>query len=172
MPNPVEYLLGNYMILDRDRQRQILRALADAYPDHVKTFLDWDHEKADYANLIYLEEHGLVNAGITRTLDGGYAFNGARVTAKGLDFLEDDGGLSAILGTVVVKLHSDTIRELLQQRIANSDLPHDKKFWLQDQIKRLSNEALSEIAKQLVHRGIEHIPDLYKWVRTFVPPVS
>ena len=160
------------MTLDRSRQREILRALAGAYPDHVKDFLDLGNKGVDYANLTYLEEHGLVYAGLKRTLDGGYLFNGARITAKGLDFLEDDGGLSAILGTVVVKLHSDTIRQLLENRISESDLSKEKKSWLQDQIKNLSNDSLAAVTRELVRRGIEHIPDLYKWLGSFVAPVS
>jgi len=160
------------MILARDRQREILQALADAYPDHTKSFLNQSKQITDFANLSYLEEHGLLHAGITRTLDGGYVFGGARITAKELDFLEDDGGLSAILGTVVVKLHSDTIRELLEARISHSDLPNDKKSWLRDQVQNLSSETLSTITRELVNRGIESIPDLYKWIRGIVPPVS
>ncbi len=37
----------------------------------------------------------------------------ARITAKSIDLLEDDGGVSAILGVVTAKLHEDTIRNLV-----------------------------------------------------------
>jgi hypothetical protein len=160
------------MILDRARQLEILQSLEATYPDHDKSFLDRQNEEADFANLTYLQEHGLVNAALDRSLSGGYIFTGARITAKGLDFLADDGGLTAILGTVVVKLHSDTIRELLQQKITDSELSPEKKSWLMEQMGNLSTEALNSITRELVRAGIDNIPDLYSWVRAVVGPVS
>ena len=51
-------------------------------------------------NLIYLREHGLVSGEITEEFSAGGAIKSmlwAVITAAGLDFIEDDGGLSAIL---------------------------------------------------------------------------
>ena len=93
---------------DRKIQRQIFETLRTAYPKRVDTrsmtFSDTVGE-----NLAYLEEHGLVDA----KWAGNFAVANAKITARGIDFLSDDGGLSTILDTVTVKLHSDTIKELL-----------------------------------------------------------
>ena len=53
------------------------------------------------------------------------------ITAKGLDFLEDDGGLSAILGAITVKLDPDDLRALIAARIEESDLPTRTKGFAQ-----------------------------------------
>ena len=58
-------------------------------------------------------------------LGGKITWGGARITAKGIDFLEDDGGLSAILGVVTVKLHADTLREMLAKKIDASSASSD-----------------------------------------------
>ena len=50
-----------------------------------------------------------------------------KITEKGLDFLKDDGGLTAILGIVTVRFEADTIRTILQIKVNQSDLsPADK----------------------------------------------
>jgi len=159
------------MFLDRNRQLEILRALAESYPDADLSFIDAENPELDYAHLYYLEEHGLLSAGINRSLSGGYVFQGARITAKGLDFLEDDGGLTAVLGTVVVKLQSDTIVALLQKRIEDSDLPDGNKMWAKKSLEKVSDEALQSMARELVRRGIENIPNLYHWIRGFAGPL-
>lgn len=111
------------MRLDRARQRQVLEALASCYPSYGNDFFAVGEESNEVANLWYLREHELIEASLDQTLGGSFIFSGARITAKGLDFLADDGGLSAILGTVTVKLHADTIRELLIAKIEHSTLP-------------------------------------------------
>ena len=109
-------------MLDRALQKHLLEQLAEAYPERRLDLLPDDDpdEKHKIANLVYLEEHQLVEAGLDQGLDGHYSHYGAKITARGLDFLQDDGGLTAILGTVTVKLHEDTIRDLLKTKLENS----------------------------------------------------
>ena len=45
----------------------------------------------------------------------------------GIDFLTDDGGLSAILGVVTVKLHSDTIQALIAAKIDQAEISDSEK---------------------------------------------
>ena len=56
-------------------------------------------------------------------------------TGNGMDFLADDGGLSAVLDAVTVKLHENTLKKLIANRISESDLPASEKSQLLDQIK-------------------------------------
>jgi hypothetical protein len=44
------------------------------------------------------------------------------LTGHGLGLLEDEGGLTAILGVVIVKLHAETTRDLIAARIQDSNL--------------------------------------------------
>jgi len=103
----------------------------------------------------------LVSATLEHTLSGSLVFQGASITAKGLDFLADDGGLSAILGTLTVKLHEETIRELLLQRVTDSDLSNEEKSMLREQLKSMSSEALKSLTKSLVEKGIQYAPNFY-----------
>ncbi len=74
--------------------------------------------------------------------DGFIQLGAASITAAGLDFLADDGGLSAILGVVTVKVHADTIRDLIAAKIDTADLPVEKKSALKKQLAALPETAL------------------------------
>lgn len=139
--------------------------LAQSYPDAATEFIDKNNPLNDYANLRYLQEHGLVHASIKRSLSGTYLFSGASITAKGIDFLADDGGLSAILGTVTVRIHADSIKELLSARIENADLPNEQKAWVLKQVETISDESLKTVTKSLIEQGLDRIPDFYQWAK-------
>ncbi|MGJ7495567.1 hypothetical protein ACSFA8_10850 [Variovorax sp. RT4R15] len=160
------------MKLDRKLQREVLGILRDTYPRPEQSRLfntagcDSDRDEQIAANLIYLEEHGLVRSGIEFSLNGAVIYQGgATITAAGLDFLEDDGGLTAILGTVTVKLHADTIRDLMLAKVEASGLPAPEKSALSKAISTLSGEALKEVAKKLVAAGMDNAPDAITFIR-------
>lgn len=87
------------MILDRKLQRQLLDQTAAIYPDALQIQSFDLPEPVTSANLKYLEEHGLLRLLSSSNELGGQAYRvfSAEITAKGLDFLAQDGGLSAIL---------------------------------------------------------------------------
>ncbi|KFG94396.1 hypothetical protein GQ56_0126425 [Burkholderia paludis] len=161
------------MHLDRDYQRELLTMLAESYPrshDIRQLFstMDDDAMQRYAANLVYLEEHGLADSAIKYGLDGHMSSGLPRITAKGMDFLADDGGLSAILGVVTVKLHEDTLKELIGQRIAESDLPTPEKSRLLDQLKSLPGEAIKHLTLKLVDAGLSNWPMALNALETFV----
>ncbi|BBF84896.1 hypothetical protein DLM_1272 [Aquitalea magnusonii] len=142
------------MKLDRELQREILNALARAYPEDVDQYwifnnlnAEW-HDKVELfeSNIQYLIEHALVEPKNHRY----------KATAKGMDFLQQDGGLSAILGTVTVKLHADTIRDLLEIRIMESQLPAPEKKRFVDQLKELPGEALKTLTNKLIEKACDN----------------
>src|SRR6478672_9982665 len=115
-------------MLDRALQRQILDLLKGHYPRSAIPVRDLDlSEEEAAANLRYLEEHGLCESGVTSGADGHFAFGARTSPPPAPDFLEDDGGLSAILGVVTVRLHADTIRALIDAKIETSSLPAEEK---------------------------------------------
>ena len=85
-----------------------------------------------------------------------------------MDFLADDGGLSAILGVVTVKLHEDTLKELIGQRIAESDLPASEKSRLVDQLKSLPGYTIKHLTLKLVDAGLESWPIAVQAIEHFV----
>ena len=86
--------------LDRKLQREILEDLREAYPEvvSVNTGGGQDEAAAFKYNLMYLIEHGLCAAEILRAPGMPVSIKYARITAKGIDFLEADGGLTVTLG--------------------------------------------------------------------------
>lgn len=145
------------MKLDRDLQREILKTLEKTYPASMG-HADWERLVLEYgdeqfrANCLYLDAHGLL------TWDHGMGGVSVYITHKGLDFLADDGGLSAILGVVTIKLHDDTLKSLIEAKILASDLPQpDKKRWT-DQLRSLPAETTKHLALKLVDLGLENAP--------------
>lgn len=151
------------MKIDRALQRRILEGLAT---DYTKQFASArkaedfsDDMDALVFNLRYLAELQLIEGGLFETHDGSGAYkvtiSKARITARGIDFLQDDGGLSAILGTVTVKLHADTIRDLIEARIMMLSIPEAEKHDFIFQLRSLSEAALRNVATRVLERGLE-----------------
>ncbi|HEZ1470803.1 TPA: hypothetical protein WHE73_001525, partial [Neisseria meningitidis] len=149
--------------LDRNLQHEILKELNNIYPDS-KTYEYWiDATIAQVtgvietvgeaelyiakrsANLRYLAEHGLVvcnDKNLSATV---------KITAKGIDFLSDDGGLSAILGVVTVKLHSDTIQALIAAKIDQAEISDSEKSWLKKELGKIKDTALSTFTANAIN---------------------
>jgi hypothetical protein len=147
-------------LLNRSFQHDILQLLANSYPqstDPNKDFAGIDDNSLS-VNLMYLSEHGLVTVNSQTLLSGDIIIGSAKITARGLDFLAADGGLSAVLGVVTVKLHDETIRDLLINRIDTSDADPTTKGQLTSAIRRLPADALTLLMKKALENGIEALP--------------
>lgn len=149
--------------LDRNLQHKILKELNNIYPDS-KTYEYWiDATIAQVtgvietvgeaelyiakrsANLRYLAEHGLVvcnDKNLSATV---------KITAKGIDFLSNDGGLSAIFGVVTVKLHSDTIQALIEAKIDQAEISDSEKSWLKKEFGKIKDTALSTLTENAIN---------------------
>ncbi|WP_331693517.1 hypothetical protein [Pandoraea sputorum] len=165
---------GTLMALDRAYQYELLQKLAENYPleTDVDTLCpDGDDEsnRRYQANMVYLEQHGLVDAAIQFGIDGHASYGWPSINARGMDFLADDGGLSAILGVVTVKLHADTIKDLIEARIDASAASPAEKSALKKHLSTLSSEAMKTVAKSLVETGLKHVPDVAQWLQTLLP---
>lgn len=160
-------------MLDRAHQREILEALARLFPqgsDDIDALLGRPDTTArqTLANVQYLAEHGLLTSGYQRlgTLgdDSFIPVGETCITARGLDLLEDDGGLGAILGVVMIKIHDDTLRQLIERRVLDSDLPPPDKKRLLDQLRVLRAETIKHLALKLVDKGLEGGPQAIAWL--------
>jgi hypothetical protein len=160
--------------LDRKYQLELLQMLEESYPQcfdirpHMKS-LDGDGNKRYEANMVYLHEHGLIESGIRFGADGtSFASSLPRITQKGIDFLADDGGLSAILGVVTIKIHDETLKQLISLKIEQSDLPPaDKGLWLQA-VRSLPAETTKHLAMKLLDLGLTHSPSALQLVGTML----
>lgn len=147
-------------LLDRGCQLTILQTLASVYPQAAslrRLFGEMDDKFQ--VNAVYLSEHGLIKANVREVINAPRSVIHAEITARGLDFIQDDGGLSAILGTITVKLHDDTIRALLIDKVQKSDASPGVKAGLITTIKGLPAEALKRLAQKAMDAGIEQLPE-------------
>lgn len=160
--------------LDRSMQRQILINLAKIYPAVATKSSEFGFDKSDrkfVRNLIYLRGHDLV---FVRTVPGVTGFmptvSFACITSKGLDFLSDDGGLSAILGVVTVRLHDDTVRQILRDAVDEARIPAAAKEKLKSAITDLPAEGLKAAVPALLRRAADLVPDAIAWIEKSLGP--
>lgn len=154
--------------LDRAFQRQLLERLRHYHPhSHVGRWQELDEDETKVkGTLFYLREHGLIDtdAKVEKRFGGGFAYSSGSITAKGLDFLESDGGLSAILGVQIIKLHDDTVRELIAQKIMQADLTPPDKRKLLDVLRELPSESIKHLTMKLLDLGLDNGPDALRWL--------
>ena len=150
------------MKLDRDLQLEILKAPEEAHPDSLdigvaRQLIAAHTEDKVMSNLIYLEGHGILTAGIVHGLNQRiWNVNATEISSKGRDFIADDGGLSAILGVVTIKLHEDTLKSLIAMKIEASELPQpDKRRWLAA-LRELPAESTKHLVLKLIDLGFAH----------------
>lgn len=155
------------MKLNRDLQRLILVELTEQFPKYPRQeffeALAAEHDQDEInGNLMYLQMHGMVKLKITTYLGGGFIIHTDLIspTEKAFDFLAEDGGLSAILGVVTVKLHADTIRDLLAAKISTSDIPESEKNTLLQTIKSLPDEGLKHLTTKLIDYAVDQAPNI------------
>lgn len=176
--------------LDRELQYELLGELCNAFPAEIVNKSDDGRinfdDRSVQRNLIYLAEHGLIEARGTRYLgpggsgerpifnswDGKVEIGGVRATAAGMDFLEQDGGLSAILGVVTVRMHQDTLRELLHARVSASELPPEEKATVLERLKSLPAKSIEMVSEKLLERAIDNAPHAATWIATIIQQVA
>lgn len=147
------------MKIDRDVQRRVLDRLAADYPQEVNAdflYSDQDNPHHVIANVAYLEEHGLIAASYYGPKGRGNAPLTAVITAKGMDFLADDGGLGAILGVMTIRVHEDSLKQLLAAKIDAAGLPPQEKKAFLDQLQKLPGKATEHLVLKLVDAGLDN----------------
>lgn len=147
-------------MLDRQLQRTLLERMAEVYP------LSWDmdgvlgqfDELILQANLAYLAEHGLITDALLIGVDRSVSFAAPTITAHGMDFLEDDGGLTAILGVVTIKIDDETLRKLLDRHIDALPASADEKSMLRRTLDGLLPTAGKAVLERLIGLGVNQLP--------------
>ena len=147
------------LLLDRQFQREALEKAANAYPDRLNWHGNFDFDRKSSINIIYLTEHKLVESEWHGASAVGIKPMWVKITAKGLDFLQDDGGLTAILGVVTVRLHDDELKRLLIEKIHSTQADDTVKRKLVETVKSLPSVALGNIVDRLIDTGISSLSD-------------
>lgn len=158
--------------LSREFQRRLLTKLSVYYPHaHVGRWQELDEDESTVkTNLLYLQQHGLINtdAKVNRQFGQGFTYSYSQLTKDGMDFLEQDGGLSAILGVVTIKLHDETVKSLIEHKIMESDLsPSDKRRYV-DGLRELPSETTKHLVLKLVDLGLGKGQQAIEWLGTYL----
>lgn len=160
--------------MDREYQRELLTKLADKYPHMVKANDLTGALPSDprwVFNAQYLHEHELIDAPLARQ-PGAAMVREAVITAKGLDFLQGDGGLGAILSVVTVRLDADTLRALIEDRVDSAALPSEEKSQIKKWLRSAGQEGLKQATTRLVGAALDHAPEALQLLKTLtgLPP--
>lgn len=157
------------MKIDRAIQHEILQRLAEVYPNGIYPLQTCFDRQVDLeliiANTKYLHEHGLVASGFTDRQFTGMEISKrwaepreTFITAAGIDFLREDGGLGAILGVVTVRLDSATIMALVANRIDQAkDLNHDEKTRAKTLLQSAGDQAIRKFVDMVMEKGLQAI---------------
>lgn len=151
-------------LINRSYQRELLEALANKYPQWVDVDeLPNAEGNKRSVNLFYIGERDLVELKLDDDLSnaGGAQPALARITADGVDFLQDDGGLKAVLNVVTVRIHPDTLRDLLIKRVQASkeDDPTVRQNVI-EKLKQLPAEGIGVVTTRILEAGLERVPGL------------
>lgn len=156
------------MIIDRKLQNLILAHLKNIYSlerqcidtwGTIQSFPGGEDTENLIANVLYLEEHGLLESGLRQSVDGRYSADNAsiKITCKGIDFMEEDGGLSAILNCVTVKLHDESLARL-EKFLARAPIESHVKGQYLAQLKSLPVDATKHLVLKLVDSALDNVP--------------
>lgn len=162
------------MEIDRELQRNLLKQLKDAYPlpaysSDLAKKLEVGHLKL-CSNAAYLEGHGLIVADFKVTSDGTNTIRPCKIkiTASGIDFIEEDGGLTAILGVLTVKLHAETIRDLIIAKIEAAEVECSVKEQLKASVRNLPAKGLEAVVTRLAQEGLAQMPNAMQWLQSAI----
>ncbi|MGK1707789.1 hypothetical protein ACR934_25085 [Klebsiella pneumoniae] len=146
---------------DRKLQREILQACVDSYPEPplIDNFNEIVLECGKIennkllANIQYLIEHGLIFGGSYIYKNDLSVLGALTATAKGIDFLLNDGGLSAILNVQTIKFHRDAVI-VLEDLIAISNMNDEQKEKAKSTLGDMSTEAIKTVVQAATTAGI------------------
>lgn len=160
------------MNLDRALQLELLTTLRDVYPEfgEISVWFNHDDPKVQ-GNLFYLAEHGLIlSSGVREAFGVPRQMLLAKLTAQGLDFLEADGGLSAILNVVTIRFDADTLRGLLASKIESATIPQTEKESLLKKLTSFSSDVLKAVVVKIIEKGIDQPEQIEKLIEIVSKP--
>ncbi|AMG60233.1 hypothetical protein AL522_08990 [Pantoea vagans] len=106
------------------------------------------------ANMLYLEAHGLIISGLNETMSGYYINSSVtKITAKGIDFIQHDGGLSAILNVHTIKFHRDAV-VVLEDLITISGFTDAEKVKAKSALAEMTTEAIKTVVQTATSAGL------------------
>lgn len=88
------------------------------------------------------------------------------LTNEGIDFLSENGDLTAKKNTITVRFEVDAIKQLIEAKIEASNISEKEKNSLKAHIKSLPKKILEGEMLSLFQMGLHQIPihDIMSWL--------
>ena len=159
---------------NRELQNHILTVCIASYPHHTswnqydpESFpgLMDDHILA--ANIYYLSERGLISVSPQRTDDPYSLFENIRATADGRDFMMGDEGLKSVLDIRTIKIHSDTMTQLIDI-ISSSNIPEEEKRGILSKLQELPASAITHLTNELTVKAALALPGALQLIQKYL----
>ena len=152
-------------MIDYNLIRKMLGRLQEVYPDRVDGLwrMEPDEDKS-VRHIAYMREHGLIEAAHFSKDKRGYNIGRIRITAKGIDFLSPDGGLSA-LAAPTIRIAPESLISVIDAALANRNVSTDDRSLIQKALGVAGPEGVKQLVTRLIDAGIMHAPDLLSLFR-------
>ncbi|MGM8931418.1 hypothetical protein [Salinicola halophyticus] len=155
---------------DMELGNELLEKAAEANPQPLA--ID-DYNKARGKDAVtpvvsYMVQHGLVEGPARRRMGTLDSYAEITITAKGLDYISEDGGLTAQDKLVIVRLEAQTIRDLVMAQVELSQAPKHEKTLIRRRLEALPEEGLKHLTSQLVELALKATPDAIQTLRTLL----
>lgn len=147
---------------DRKLQREILQACVDSYPstplpERFNNTLVAECAQDDIqkliANIYYLFEHDLIYINNKSMMHDILIIGEISASAKGVDFMLNDGGLGAILNVQTIKFHRDAV-VVLEDLITISNMNDEQKEKAKSTLGEMSTEAIKAVVQAVTTAGL------------------
>lgn len=153
--------------IDKDRALRILKIAEDAYPQRANLSLALgDEVDAALGEIRYLRDSGLIDIAIYESDEPVLGL--ARITKDGMNYLDASGGLRESLGEITVRIHPDSLQQILELVVLRSDLDPPQKQRFVDQIRELPAETTKHLALKVVDMALAHSGKLLPLLRSIL----
>lgn len=155
---------------DMNLGNELLEKAAETNPE---PFAIDDYNEAQGREVVtvtvaYLLQHGLVEASGRKRTWGIHSYAEITITAKGLDHISEDGGLTAQGKVITVRLEAQTIRDLVMAQVELSQAPKHEKTLIRRQLEALPEEGLKHLTSQLVQLALQATPNAIQTLKTLL----
>ncbi len=159
------------MKLDRELQLEILNYLAanfdEPFPENVFDLEDQFGPTTAF-QLLYLHGLELIEGRKEmipeKDAEGEFAghrsVGNVRITPKGIDLLQQDGGLSTILRKVTFKLDEDQFKDILDLAVDQSTIPAEQKTAIKKVLETAEETTITTFITKGIESLIKSTPDL------------
>lgn len=159
---------------NRELQNHILTVCIASYP-HRPSWGQYDPDSFpglmdDHiltANVHYLNERGLISISEQSTDDPYSLFENIKATADGIDFMMGDEGLKSVLDIRTIKIHSDTMTQLIDI-ISSSNIPEEEKRGILSKLRELPASAITHLTNELTVKAALALPGALQLIQKYL----